>query len=196
MCGYRLWLIYTYYNLSYLNLFLRIFAMNYNNIPNTVSNMKKIVVSLAMFYSILNPDTTLAQNNNNSELDKQTEQCFKELRVCLETSPDTLKATCFDKLSTYPQEIQEEFFTTSAQDILHYNKSKMMSSLNDEVIEVFQTMWWWFFKQAWEMEKKWSLNAECEDILIQTYNMWGKWLLTKEALEKKIVSFNSCQEQE
>lgn len=193
MCGYRLWLINTYTIPLNLNLFLRIFAMNYNNnTPSAVSNMKKIAVSLAMFYSILNPDTTLAQNNNNPELDKQTEQCFKELRVCLETSPDTLKASCFNLLGFPWSPAQEALLQKSPQEILGYNKAKMKKLPHDETIVMYKEIQL-LFERAKEMEKS-ELSKDRRDLLLQIQDMWGEQILTEEILKEKIAAFKAYKE--
>lgn len=113
--------------------------MKYNNTPSAILNVKNVLASLAILYAILNPNTSLAQKSNNTTGQTQTEQCFKELCSCLEASHDSLKVPCFNKLTSYPRDIQDEFLKASPEDILQCNNSEKAKSSNTEIIEIYQT---------------------------------------------------------
>ncbi len=157
-----------------------------------MNTIEKFLLAGSIVCSTLNPSTTLAQNNNNSALNKQTEQCFKELRVCLETSPDTLKATCFNLLGFPWSPAQEALLQKSPQEILGYNKAKMKKLPHDETIVIYKEIQL-LFERAKEMEKS-DLSKDRRDLLLQIQDMWGEQILTEEILKEKIAAFKAYKE--
>lgn len=137
--------------------------------------MKNIFSTIALCTLGLSP--TLAQHSP-SKPDKQTKEFFKELCTCLEEKPDTLKYSCFDNIELYPEKTQEKLLHTNYKDILKYSTSekklaKTQTSLNAEIIEIFQAMNL-LFNQVSEVQKKEDLTIECESIITDTYDMRNK----------------------